>query len=135
MRVNLILVYNCCKTEVLCCLRNKEPFTGKYNFVGGKVEVDEDSFSAAYRELEEETGITKADIKLQRVIDYNFYEEDGTCYMEVFAGRLLNDVELVEEEQQLKWISLNENFFDCDKFAGHGNLGFVLNYVKAYMNI
>lgn len=52
---NCIVVFNKDKSKVLFCKRVKEPFKGKYNFVGGKVENGEHSLHAAYRELEEET--------------------------------------------------------------------------------
>lgn len=44
---------------MLMCKRRKNPFQGRFNFVGGKIEDGEDGLTAAYRELEEETTITK----------------------------------------------------------------------------
>ena len=48
--------------KLLFCKRMKDPYKGKYNLVGGKIEPSEDGFVAAYRELEEETGITKEQV-------------------------------------------------------------------------
>ena len=45
--------------------RNK----GKFNSVGGKVEENENELYAAYRELQEETGITQNDIDLTEAED------------------------------------------------------------------
>ena len=58
-KVNVILVYNKQQDKILMCKREKEPYKGKFNLVGGKVEENEDELIAAYRELQEETGITK----------------------------------------------------------------------------
>ena len=38
---------------------------GMYNFVGGKIEKENDGLNEAYRELAEETAITKYDISLK----------------------------------------------------------------------
>ena len=46
----------------------KEPLQRLYNFVGGKIEENEDGLHAAYRELEEETGITREDIHLTHLM-------------------------------------------------------------------
>ena len=67
---NIIAVFNKDHTKVLMCKRRSDPYKGKYNFVGGKIEQGEDGMSAAYRELEEETGITRRDISLIHFIDF-----------------------------------------------------------------
>ena len=61
-KLNVILVYNKEEDKILMCKREKEPYKGKFNLVGGKVEQNEDELHAAYRELQEETGITNNDI-------------------------------------------------------------------------
>ena len=67
--MNCIVLFNRKKDEILFCRRRKDPYQGKYNFVGGKVEKGESSLDAAYRELEEETGITAGDVSLHRLMD------------------------------------------------------------------
>ena len=54
---NLVVVLDKENISVLLCKRRKNPYKGLLNFVGGKLEPDEDSAAAAYRELREETGI------------------------------------------------------------------------------
>ena len=56
-KCNVILVYDENKEKILMCKRKKNPYKGLLNLVGGKVEKDELSEHAAYRELYEETGI------------------------------------------------------------------------------
>lgn len=50
-KLNVILVYNKDFSKILMCKRCKEPYKGKFNLVGGKVEKDEKELQAAYREL------------------------------------------------------------------------------------
>ena len=64
-KLNLIVVFSENLDNVLFCIRAKEPYKGLYNFVGGKVEEGETNDDAAYRELFEETGISRKDIKLE----------------------------------------------------------------------
>lgn len=95
-KLNVILVFNKDENKILMCKREKEPYKGKFNLVGGKVEKNEDELHAAYRELE------------------------------VYAGRLNKEVKLVEEINKLLWVDKNDNFFDIDKYAGEGNIGHML---------
>ena len=63
-KFNLIVVFSTNLKQVLFCKRAKEPYKGMYNFVGGKIEEGETNEEAAYRELFEETGISRNDIEL-----------------------------------------------------------------------
>ena len=93
-KLNVILVYNKDENKILMCKREKDPYKGKFNLVGGKVEQDEDEMHAAYRELQEETGITKDDITLTNVMNFEYKMSD--MELEVYAGKLNKNVELVE---------------------------------------
>jgi len=125
---NLIMVLDKTETNMLMCLRAKDPYEGKYNLVGGRVEDGETLMESAYRELVEETGITQDDITLHRFMNFTWYPVD--MKMKVFVGRLNQDVELTEEIHTLHWISLNENFFDTNRFAGEGNIGHMVHIYR-----
>lgn len=56
-RYNIIMVYNQEMRRILFCKRKKRPYIGKLNFPGGKWEEGEAFIDAAYRELQEKTGI------------------------------------------------------------------------------
>lgn len=127
---NCIVVFNKDKSEVLFCKRTKEPFKGQYNFVGGKVEKDESSINAAYRELEEETGISAEDIKLYRMMDITYYHLNFV--LELYVGRLQEEMELVEEVNPLEWLSIEENFADPDRFAGKQNIAHIINVAMEF---
>jgi len=125
---NLILVLNKTEDKVLMCHRSKNPYKGKYNLVGGKIEDDEEYLVSAYRELFEETGISKDDITLIPFIDFHWHPI--SMKMVVFIGRLQKDVLLVEEAHKLFWIDVNEDFFNTEKFAGEGNIGHMIHIYK-----
>lgn len=129
-KFNVVIVFDKDEKNILMCKREKEPYKGKYNLVGGKVEKDEEELSAAYRELEEESGIKPADIKLTHLMNFQYQMLD--MELEVYAGKLDKKVSLVEEVNHLYWIDKNENFFDIDTFAGEGNIGHMLKQVEYY---
>ena len=123
-KLNVIIVYNKEKDKILMCKREKEPYKGKFNLVGGKVEENEDEIFAAYRELEEETGITRNDIQLEHFMNFEYKKQD--MQLEVFSGTLNKKVNLIEEVNKLYWINKESNFFDTEKFAGDGNNGHMI---------
>lgn len=127
-RLNVVLVFNKEKDKILMCKREKNPYKGLYNLVGGKLEEGENELDGAYRELEEETGITSSDISLKHVMNFDYKLLD--MELELFAGRLNKDKELIEEVNKLYWIDANENFFDMNKFAGEGNIGHMLKHIE-----
>jgi 8-oxo-dGTP diphosphatase len=127
-KVNCIIILSKEKTKLLFCKRMNDPYMGLYNFVGGKIEEDEDSLNAAYRELYEETGITKLDTKLKPFMDF-IWHMHNVC-MEVYVGTLNKDVILVPEKHPLYWLSFDENFFDINVFAGEGNIGYMIEILK-----
>ncbi len=129
-KLNVIMVYNKEENKILMCKREKEPYKGKFNLVGGKVEQNEDEMHAAYRELQEETGITDKDITLTHIMNFQYKMQD--MELEVYAGKLNKNVELIEELNKLYWIDKNENFFNLEKYAGEGNIGHMLQQVEIY---
>lgn len=129
-KYNVILVYNQTEDKILMCKRTKEPYKGKYNLVGGKVEENEKELQAAYRELQEETGITNKDITLTSLMNMQY--KMSNIELEVYTGKLNKEVDLVEEINKLEWMDKTENFFDIERFAGEGNIGHMLEQVKIY---
>ena len=66
-------MYNQAGDKVLMCKEQKIAiYRGKFNLVGGHVEQNEDELHAAYRELQEETGITNSDITLTHIMDFEY---------------------------------------------------------------
>ena len=127
---NVIAVFNSELTKVLMCRRKKEPYKGLSNFVGGKIENNEDGLTAAYRELEEETSITRDNIDITHLVDFRYPLDD--CYVEVYVGRLKEDVKIQGYENELYWSDLDKNFFDSSQYAGYGNIGHIMELIWLY---
>ena len=128
--MNCIVVFSKDKDFVLFCKRKKEPYSGLLNFVGGKVEKGEPSEEAAYRELFEETGIGRKQICLYRLMDITYYHQ--RFVLEMYVGKLEEDVSLYEEKNPLLWIPLAEDFTDPDRFAGEQNIAHIINVALKY---
>ena len=129
-KMNVIVVFDKNKENILMCKRTKEPYMGMYNLVGGKIE-DDNNIKEAYRELFEETNITEKDIVLSYFMNLTYIKWDKE--LEVYYGTLNKDVNLVEEVNKLEWIPINDNFFDMKKYAGEGNIGHIMEEIRIEM--
>lgn len=127
---NAIVVFNEDADKMLMCKRRHNPYKGLSNFVGGKIEENESGLDAAYRELEEETAITKNDIALSHLMDFTYHF--GNCYLEVYVGKLNKSVDVSGDENELYWSTLDHNFFDATQYAGEGNIGHIMMHVEMY---
>ena len=127
---NAIVVFNKETDKMLMCKRRHNPYKGLSNFVGGKIEENENGLDAAYRELEEETAITKNDITLSHLMDFTYHL--GNCYLEVYVGKLNKSIDVSGDENELYWSTLDHNFFDATQYAGEGNIGHIMMHVEMY---
>ena len=130
-KLNLIVVFNKNMDESLFCIRAKEPYKGMYNFVGGQVEPGEDNDTAAYRELFEETGISKDDIELDHFMDLNYFKYENN--LQVYYGILKHDVVLVEEKNKLEWLPIDDRLLDNEKMGGNYNIPHIIRQIKVYL--
>ena len=129
-RMNVIAVFSPDKAKLLFCHRRKAPYAGKLNFVGGKIEPGEDSAHAAYRELEEETGLTRADITLYHVVDMDYFGWD--IHLEAWFGVMNAPKPLREEKNPLCWLSADADVSDLSRFAGDGSIAFILGCIREW---
>ena len=127
---NAIVVFDENADKMLMCKRRRNPYKGLSNFVGGKIETNEDGLTSAYRELEEETSITKNDIVLSPLMDFTYHL--GNCFLEVYVGKLNKSVTVSGDENDLYWSTLNHNFFDASQYAGEGNIGHIMTHVEMF---
>jgi 8-oxo-dGTP diphosphatase len=125
---NVLMIFSQDMNNLLMCRRTKNPYKGLSNLVGGKIENNENGIDAAYRELFEETNISKEDVCLQHLMDFKYYLQG--CYVEVYVGRLKRDVIVCGEENELYWSDLDKDFFDMTQYAGEGNIGHMIKQVK-----
>lgn len=110
----------------------KPPYEGLYNFVGGNVEPDESSIPAAYRELYEETGISRNQITLFPLMNITYYQRKFV--LELYVGQLQDEVELIEEKNPLTWMPLTEDFADPGKYAGDKNIAHIVTIALQYFS-
>ncbi len=109
------LIYLFCENKILMIHRvkkNKDIHEGKWNGIGGKMELNEAPFEGAIREIEEETGIkvTAEDLKSLGVLTFPSFkaeqEQDWICF--IFRANLkgkIADYPLIEsDEGHLHWI-------------------------------
>ena len=130
-KLNLIVVFSADLDKVLFCIRAKEPYKGLYNFVGGKVENGETNDDAAYRELFEETGISRENIKLDHFMDLNYFKYENN--LQVYYGILKHEVNLIEEKNKLEWVTINDELLNNSKFAGNYNIPHIIRQIKVYL--
>ena len=131
-KYNVIVIFNKEMNKTLMCKRTKEPYIGMYNLVGGKIEKEKDGLNEAYRELVEETNISKNDVELKHFMNIEYVSFNKS--LEVYYGILNNEVELVEEVNKLEWLDISDNFFDMTKYAGEGNIGHIIEEIKIELN-
>lgn len=132
-KYNVIVVFDKDLNKTLMCKRTKEPYKGMFNLVGEKIERENDGLNEAYRELNEETNITSEDISLIHFMNIEYVVFDKL--IEVYYGILNKAVNLIEEVNKLEWVSINDNFFDMNKYAGEGNIGHIIEEIKISMNM
>ena len=130
--LNVIWIFSPDGQRVLMCKRHKEPYKGLYNLPGGKAEPGESGPAAAYRELQEETGISG--IELAHVMDFTYHMSRSSpgraVRIELYCGTLPAMVCVQGDEKELVWLDVNENFFDMTRFAGEGNIGHMYEQIK-----
>ena len=131
-KYNVIVIFNKEINKTLMFKRTKEPYIGMYNLVGGKIEKENDGLNEAYRELVEETNISKNDVELKHFMNIEYVSFNKS--LEVYYGTLNKEVELVEEVNKLEWVDINDNFFDMTKYAGEGNIGHIIEEIKIELN-
>ena len=131
-KMNVIVIFDKNLEKTLMCKRTKEPYMGMYNLVGGKIEKENDGLNEAYRELVEETNIKREDTQLIHFMNLTYVKWNKE--LEVYYGILNKEVTLVEEVNKLEWVSINDNFFDMNKYAGEGNIGHIIEEIKIDMS-
>lgn len=112
------------KNEILITKRGDKINYGKWEFPGGKVNLDEDNFTCLIRELKEELDI---DIEPEKeLLSYNFKNYNLTFV----SGRIKSTKITLIEHLDYKWI----NFLEIDSFNFlEGDLKFI-KFLKTVWN-
>ncbi len=81
----------------------KRIWANKYNGIGGHIERDEDIYSAALREVREETGLEVDDLRLVGLINIDGDQPTGIMLF-VFTADRRSGEPIPSEEGALEWI-------------------------------
>jgi len=83
-----------------------KPYSGYWEFPGGKVEDGEDSATAMKRELNEELGIEA--VQLEHCFDHLHPYPDKTVLLELWRITEFKGEPKGQENQVLRWVDYNE---------------------------
>jgi 8-oxo-dGTP diphosphatase len=86
---------------------DKRIWANLFNGVGGHVETDEDTLSAARREVLEETGLEATDLSLKAVINVDAGNPDLGILIHAFTGHCDTRQTVASQEGELHWISVD----------------------------
>jgi 8-oxo-dGTP diphosphatase len=86
---------------------HKRIWANKYNGIGGHIERDEDIYSAALREVHEETGLIVDDLRLVGLINIDGDQPTGILLF-VFAATAQSGDLIPSEEGSLEWIARDQ---------------------------
>lgn len=86
---------------------NRRVFPNQYNGLGGHIEADEDPYTAAIREIKEESGLAVYDVRLRAVHNINAGEATGIMLFVFTAMSISRDVVADEREGTLHWVNVD----------------------------
>lgn len=126
--------------EILMINRNKPPFMGLWNAVGGHIEEGETPEQSAIREIKEESGIQVSSVELQSVFTWNYDDETGYVFIAKiddgkFEGVIKSDSEGITAFKKIDWIINPKNYGvveDLKVFIKDIKLGEKHNYHMVY---
>lgn len=116
--MTLTIIFDKDVQHVLMCNHAKQRML---NYIGGHVRDTEQLMDASYREVEEETGITRNDITLYSVREEHV-SKPRTCWrLHVTCGVCNKYVTLRPEKNTLQWVALDDLDTITYKTFGNGN--------------
>ncbi|KPL60428.1 NUDIX hydrolase [Rossellomorea vietnamensis] len=129
--------------KVLLVKREGSVLKDVWCYIGGGIEEGEKAWEAAYREVEEETGITNMSLYSANTFDRIYSIEGNYIYIApVFVGFVPDDQEVTlnEEHSDYRWVSLEEAMGTVSLPGNEEVLSFIENhFVKkeapAYLKI
>ena len=87
---------------------NKRIWANLYNGVGGHVEVEEDIYSAALREVYEETGLRVSEINLRAIVNIDAGDKALGILMFVFVGWSEQRDTISSVEGEFCWLNIED---------------------------
>lgn len=139
-RYNVIVVFCSVLNRVIVQEKMKGPYPDCLNFPGGKCNEGEDPTAAAYRELEEETGLTPEDLmplKWLTTETFPIKDSDKLTVLDVFytrlkAGQSMNKIKRTTDVGDKQWWEQKSNLRHVDDrgLAGDGNIPYLLYFAE-----
>ncbi|MEI2664203.1 NUDIX hydrolase [Rossellomorea sp. LJF3] len=117
--------------KVLLVKRAESVLKDEWCYIGGGIEEGEKAWEAAYREVEEETGITNLSLYSANTFDRIYSIEGNYIYIApVFVGFVADDQEVVlnEEHSDYRWLSF-EDAMGIVSFPGNEE---VLSFIEKH---
>ncbi len=87
---------------------DKRIWANLYNGVGGHIEIGENIYMAAVREVSEETGLSVSDLMLKAVVNIDAGNPDLGVMMFVFVGWSSERGTISSEEGELHWLPIDQ---------------------------
>ena len=106
--------------QTLMLYRNKKPndtHQGKWNGLGGKLEVGETPEDCAIREVKEESGLEVVKYKLKGILTFPMFDGVDDWYVFVFLIDEFMGELITSSEGELAWIK-NEEILDLNLWEG-----------------
>ncbi len=105
----VIFGYDGRQLKVLLIERGNEPDKGKWAFPGGFLNIDEQAESGALRELQEETGMTNADIRqFHTFSDPNRDPRERVISIAYYALVKIQDVKGGDDAARASWFAIDD---------------------------
>ena len=98
------------KLKVLLIKRGREPNKGLWAFPGGFLEIDEELIDGAARELREETGLTRIELKQMHTFGNIGRDPRGRLITVVHTGVIKQpkEVSAGDDAEEAKWFDIDE---------------------------
>jgi len=110
-KLTLCIIQN--KDEILLGMKKRGFGEGRWNGFGGKIEEGESIEDAAYREVEEECGISVSALEKRGVLDFSFERaKDEVLEVHIFTTETFDGEPAETEEMKPKWFKKEEIPFD-----------------------
>lgn len=130
MKYSIVFIFKKDLSKILLIHKTKGPYLNALNGIGGKIDIsDKNEESGAYREVMEETGLSKNDVLPLQYMMTVSYPSGAELF--IYCTALKNDsIEPLQmEEEKLEWFS-PEMLTDVRDtgLAGEGILPYFVNY-------
>ena len=103
----LVFIFNGGDVLLLRGAPTKRIWANRYNGVGGHIEAHEDVYSAAHREIREETGLVVHDLRCRGIVNIDAGQRTGIL-LTVFTAWSDERQAFPSEEGALEWVRLTD---------------------------